>query len=438
MTIPSNEVQDAAEANEQAGEHSDVTMPHEESPFVAGRWRVSRPVAIVGFIGAAGLAILGVYVATRGERQAGASAGHDHSATISQEAGAVMLTDEQTRRIGVTYTTTTMSRLATEVRSVAQVAYDETRVKTIAPKLDGWVELLYVNITGQVVRQGDPLLAIYSPMVVSAEEELLLATQLGRDMATASPDARRGSADLADASRRRLLYWDIPSAEINRIEKTGEIQKTVVLRSPVSGVVVEKAVLSGQKVMAGDALFKVADLRVVWLEGEVFERDLAAVRLGQVVRAEFQALPGASRMGRITYIYATVDPDTRTARVRVELANRDLALKPGMYATIRIQGATAAATLNVPRSAVLATGERNLVFVRRADGMLEPRDVTVGIATDDRIQILTGLRAGETVVQSATFLIDAESNLGSALGGMGNMPGMDLTAPRTPPSPKHE
>ena len=398
----------------------------------------SRRLEQIGFAVVFIAAIVVVYFTRGGRQNVSAPAGHDHSAQAAKGSQPVTLSAGETRRIGVTYETAIVSPLATEVRSVAQVTYDETRVKTIAPKLDGWVDRLLVNITGQSVGQGDPLLAIYSPMVVAAEQELLLAAQLGKDMAAAAPDAKRGSADLRDAARRRLLYWDIPAAEIDRIERTGEIQKTVVLRSPVSGVVVEKAVLGGQKITAGDPLFKVADLSVVWIEGEVFERDLAAVRLGQVVRAEFQALPGQSRTGRITYIYPTVNPDTRTARLRVELPNRDLALKPGMYATIRIQGTTSTPMLNVSRSAVLTTGERNLIFVRRADGMLEPRDVTVGIPTDDRIQILTGLAAGEMVVKSATFLVDAESNLGSALGGMGDMPGMDMTAPRNAPSTKQK
>jgi len=424
MTMPSN-----------APEPADTG---DESVFASDRGPRSGRVGIVVFIGVLVVAILGVYFATRGDNEAAVQAGHGHSAALTQDGRPVMLTAEEARRIGVTYATATITPIETEVRTVAQVTYDETRLQTIAPKLDGWVDQLYVNITGQTVRQGDPLLAVYSPMVVSTEQELLLAAQLSKDMAAASADARRGSNDLRDAARKRLLYWDIAPAEIDRIERTGEVQKTLTLRSPVSGVVIEKSVLSGQKIMAGDVLFKVADLSVVWIEGEVFERDLPAARLGQVVRAEFQALPGESRTGRITYIYPTVNPDTRTARVRVALANRDFKLKPGMYATIRIQGATRTPTLSVPRSAVLTTGQRNLAFVRRADGMLEPRDVTVGIATDDRIQILAGLHDGETVVKSATFLVDAESNLGSALGGMGDMPGMDMTAPRSAPPPKHK
>jgi Cu(I)/Ag(I) efflux system membrane fusion protein len=200
----------------------------------------------------------------------------------------------------------------------------------------------------------------------------------------------------------------------------------------VNGFVVQKAILSGQRIMAGETVYQIVDLSTVWLDGEVFERDLPSVRLGREVVAEFSALPGGPRTGRITYVYPTIDLATRTARVRVTLPNPGLALKPGMYATFSFAAATEP-VLSVPRSAVLSTGKRNLVFVRRPDGMLAPLDVSLGIATDERIEILSGLALGDTVVSSATFLVDAESNLSSLLGGMGNMPGMDLTAPTTGP-----
>jgi Cu(I)/Ag(I) efflux system membrane fusion protein len=190
----------------------------------------------------------------------------------------------------------------------------------------------------------------------------------------------------------------------------------------------EKPVFAGQRIMPGDVAYRIADLSRVWLEGEVFERDLPAVRLGLPVSAEFTALPGAVRQGKVMYVYPTVNPETRTARIRVELANPDLALKPGMYATIRFSAPTDS-VLSVPRSAVLATGERNFVFVRSAGGQFVPHVVTLGAATDERVAILAGLRIGDTVVTSGTFLVDAESNLGSLMGGMGNMPGMDVTAP---------
>lgn len=438
MTLLSKETErDKEHGSERAAMPTVGEATNETSPFAPEQPRpIARRLGIVGFAAAVALAMAAVYLTTRNKAETTTPAAHVHGAPPANEMQAVMLTAGEAQRIGVTYASASLSPLAIDVRTVAQVTYDETRVKTIAPKLDGWVDQLYVNITGQAVRAGEPLLAIYSPMVVATEQELLLSAQLEKDMAAASPDARRGTADLRAAARRRLLYWDIAPDDIDRIERTGEVQKTVVLRSPVHGVVLERNVLSGQKIMAGDALFKVADLSVVWVEGEVFERDLAAVRLGQVVRSEFQALPGATRTGRITYIYPTVSTETRTVRVRVELANGDLALKPGMYATILIRGTDGTPVLNVPRSAVLSTGERALVFVRRDDGMLEPRNITVGLANDDRIQVLSGLRAGEIVVKSATFLVDAESNLGSALGGMGDMPGMDLTTPRTSPPPK--
>jgi Cu(I)/Ag(I) efflux system membrane fusion protein len=190
--------------------------------------------------------------------------------------------------------------------------------------------------------------------------------------------------------------------------------------------------------MAGDVLYKVADLTTVWVEGEVFEQDLASIRLGQAVQANFDALPGTHRTGRIAYIYPTVNPETRTARIRVVLSNGDLALKPGMYATIQISGATRGEVVTVPQSSVLSTGERSIVFVREGT-QLTPREVAVGATVGDRVEIRRGIKPGETVVASATFLVDAESNLGTALGGMGNMPGMDVTTPPKPlPGPRKE
>ncbi|HEX6051932.1 MAG TPA: efflux RND transporter periplasmic adaptor subunit [Gemmatimonadaceae bacterium] len=379
-------------------------------------------------------ALGGVYIATRdGGAATPAAAGHNHGATGGPDsAQPVSLTSDQARRIGITYAVATLGTLEREVRTVGQITYDETRVQTIAPKIDGWVERLYVNATGQPIAVGQALLAIYSPMLVTAQEELLLARRLQADVASGSGDAQRSAADLLAASRRRLAYWDIPASEIAAIERSGEVRKTLTLRSPAGGYVLDKNVIEGQRIMAGDALYRVADLTAVWVEGEVFEQDLANVRVGQVVHADFQALPGEHRMGRISYVYPTVNPDTRTARVRVVLPNRDLRLKPGMYATLRIAGAVRAGVLTIPRDAVLLTGERNIVFVREANGQLAPREVAVGVANDDRMEILRGLTAGETVVASATFLIDAESNLGKALGGMGDMPGMEVSGPPKP------
>lgn len=414
-----------------AAEQQEPASPFEEKPPT----RHSRVARIGAYAGVLLAALAVVYFATRGTSPQVARddehSGHGGAAGApsASTAQSVAVSPAEAQRIGVTYAVAARGPLSREVRTVGQVTYDETRVTAISPKVDGWVEQLYVSYTGQPVRRGQPLLSIYSPMLVTAQEELLLAKRLTGDLSRGAPDAMLGAQELLSSARRRLLYWDIPQGEVDRIEQTGTVRRTLTLVAPTSGFVVEKSVLAGQKIMAGDALYRVADLRIVWVEGEVFEQDLASVQVGLSVVATFEAFPGEQWLGRISYIYPTLDSETRTARVRVQLANADFRLKPGMYATFLVRGATRGDVLTVPRSAVLATGRRTLVFVKRADGMLEPREVAVGVATVDRVEIRQGLAPGEVVVASATFLLDAESNLRSALGGMGNMPGMDMSAP---------
>jgi membrane fusion protein, copper/silver efflux system len=391
----------------------------------------TRWVGLVAFVLLLVAAIAFAVLASR--RTVPPAAGdHQHgvAASPSDSARPVALTAAQARRIGVTFAPAVEGPLERAVRAVALVTYDERRVRAITTHLEGFVERLHADYTGQVVRAGQPLLSLYAPMAVSTQEELVLAHRLAQDVAHGTPEAVAAAQSAVDAARQRLRLWDVPQRTIDEVERTGIVQRTVTLHAPYSGYVLEKPVLLGQRVMPGDPLYKVADLSVVWLEGEIFERDLPALDVGMEATATFQALPGVERRGRIAYIYPTLNSETRTARVRVELTNGDLALKPGMYATLQFSGALARG-LSVPRSAVLATGERNLVFLKGRDGHLVPREIALGVTTDDRIQVLRGLSAGDTVVASATFLVDAESNLASQLGGMGNMPGMDLTAPDT-------
>ncbi|MEO8452370.1 MAG: efflux RND transporter periplasmic adaptor subunit [Gemmatimonadota bacterium] len=408
----------------------------EPSPFQSGRGRLrSRVITIAAFVVVLAGAVLVARTAIRRTDPGAAPTGHNHSAApAADSARSVMLSDADASRIGVTFATVDFGPLEREVRTVAIVGYDETRLSTVTVRVDGWVDKLFVNITGQAIRVGDPLFALYSPMLVSAQQELLLAVRLRHDVSAGTGDAVKGTDDLLESARRRLLYWEVPPDEVREIEERGEPRKALTFRSPVRGIVIEKLVTEGQRVMAGETVYRVADLATVWLEGEIYERDLGAVRVGLSVTAEFPALPGTTRTGRIAYVYPTLNPQTRTARVRVELANPKLELKPGMYATFRF-AAAARPVLSVPRSAVLGTGKRNLVFVRRPTGDLAPREVTLGTANDDRVEILAGLRAGETVVASATFLIDAESNLGSALGAMATMPGMSTTPPKAASKP---
>ena len=397
------------------------------------RWRGVALGAVVLAV-AAGVA----WWATRNTSDPAAAAGHAHGAgAAGGTSGPVMLDSAQAARIGVSYAQAERGVIEQEIRSVGQVTYDETLVRTVSLKFDGWVERLFVDFTGREVRAGEPLLTTYSPMLASAEEELVLARRLLRDVGHADSATRDGAERLLAGARARLRNWDVPAEEIARAEASGESRRALDIRAPYDGVVVEKLVFEGQRVMAGDPLLRLVDLRRVWVEAEVFEQDLALVRLGQRVTVELEAFPGRPRSGPIVFLQPAVDPRTRTMRVRIALDNSDRQLRPGMYATIRLRAAATGAVVLVPRSAVLSTGRRDLVFVRTADGILEPREVVRGLASDDRVEIRSGLAAGEWVVASATFLVDAESNLGSALGGMAGMPGMDMPAPpkAAPPAP---
>jgi Cu(I)/Ag(I) efflux system membrane fusion protein len=297
------------------------------------------------------------------------------------------------------------------------------------------VERLYVDFTGAPVRRGQPLLEVYSPMLVAAQEELLLARRLADQTAGTGAEAGLNAAELLESARRRLRYLDVPAAEIARIERSGTPRRTVTLYSPASGVVLEKSVVAGMRIMPGMELYRIADVSRVWVEGEVFEKDLGLVRPGQHAAITFSAYPGEAFEGRVTYLYPTVSVEARTGRVRIEMANAGLRLKPGMYAQVLLHPTDPRTALVVPRSAVHQTGERSMVFVRAADGSLLPREVRVGIASGNDVEILAGLTAGETVVSSASFLIDAESNMGASTAAM---QGMDMgpqpaAAPSSPP-----
>lgn len=388
-------------------------------------------------LGAAVLAAAGAvaWFATRSATTDREVAGHDHGAgTPVGTASPVMLDSAQSARIGVTFAVAERGPIVQELRSVGQVVLDETRVRTVSLKFDGWVERLFVDYTGRDVRAGEPLLVTYSPLLASAEDELVLASQLVRDVQEADSATRASAVRLLEGARARLRNWGVPEGEIARAEATRASRRTLEIRAPYDGVVLEKLVTEGQRVMAGEPLLRLADLRRVWVEAEVFEQDLSLVRRGQRVDVDLAAFPGRTRTGPVVFLQPTVDPQTRTLRVRVELENADGQLRPGMYATIRVRAAATGAVVHVPRTALLSTGQRDIVYVRMDDGMLVPREVLRGVASDDRVEIRSGLAAGETVVASATFLVDAESNLGSALGAMAGMPGMEMPMPMPRPA----
>ncbi len=333
----------------------------------------------------------------------------------------VHLTKEQERALGVAYTTARTETLTRTIRTVGEVKAPEPNLANITPKIEGFVERLFVASSGESVRRGQPVLSLYSPQLVAAQEELLTARRLADRVDSTAPEAWRSAQAMLEAARRRLVYWDITAEQIARIEETGQVTKTLTLVAPVTGIVLEKLVIEGQQVTPGMLLYRMADLSSVWVEGDLFEQDIQFVRVGAQAHIEVAAYPGEHLMGKVSFVYPTIDQPSRTNRVRITVRNRDLRLKPGMFATIYVDVTVGDKLLTVPMEAVIVTGERNLVFVRDTAGMLGPRDVVLGARAGDRVVILAGLSKGEEIVASANFLVDAESRLGSTGG---SMPGM--------------
>jgi multidrug efflux pump subunit AcrA (membrane-fusion protein) len=354
--------------------------------------------------------------------------------------GSVRLTADQIRGFGVTFGSVERRMITDEIRAVGIVNFDETRLSGVTTKFGGYVERLHVDFTGRAVRAGEPLVEIYSPELVVAQEELLLAARLQSALEGSSvPGVPAGTSDVVGAARRKLRLWDISDAQIDRVLASGEAQRTLTLYSPVGGVVIEKNILAGEAVTAGQPLYRIADLGEVWVEAELREADAALVEQGDAATVELSALPGRPIRGRIEYVYPTLQAEARSLKVRVAVPNGDRRLKPGMYATVRI-AAPARQALTVPLPAVLNTGERRLVFVDLGGGRIAPQEVEVGRAGAVYIEILAGLEPGQRVVTSAQYLLDSESNLAetmrsmigmmntSDMGAMDGMEGMDMGA----------
>lgn len=307
--------------------------------------------------------------------------------------------------------------LVRDVRAVGIVRYDETRLADVNLKLDGWVKTLHVDSTGQPVRRGQPLLDVYSPELLASQNEFLLALATRESMQQSQvADARANAERLVQSARQRLLLWDLPPEELEDLERTRKADGTVTFRSPVSGFVIEKPVVSGMRVMPGQTLYKVADLSTVWVEADIHETDAAAVTVGTTAVVTLDAWPGESLTGKAVSIYPFVEEQTRTIRVRLAFANRRLRLKPGMYANVALTTASGSG-LMIPADALLDSGREQLVFVAEGDGHYQPRPVEAGRRFDDRVEILSGLAEGEEVAAGAAFFLDSESQLRAAAGG---------------------
>ena len=336
--------------------------------------------------------------------------------------GSISISVDKVQKLGVKSEAAALRELNRTLRVTGRVEIDERRTYTIAPKFEGWVELLHVNTTGQAVTKGQPLFDVYSPELVSAQREYTLAVQGLTALKEADDDAKQSMQQLADASAARLKNWDIADARL-----TGN---RITFHAPVSGIVLEKKAVQGMRFMPGEMLYQIADLSSVWVIAEVPERDIGQVQPGARTQVTADAYPERSFDGRVAFIYPTLNSATRTVQVRIEIANPKALLKPAMFANAQIAVGKADKVLTVPTSAVIDSGTRQVVLVRLAEGRFEPRAVTLGSSSDNHVEVLSGIAEGEQVVTAANFLIDAESNLKAALSGLGGQ-----TAPAQPKQP---
>ena len=333
--------------------------------------------------------------------------------------GQVQLSAARQQLIGVRTEEAAHRTLDRTIRAVGVLAYDETRVAEVHTKIAGWVERVYVDFVGKPVRRGQPLLTVYSPELVATQKEYLLALEAQRRLGSSEfAETRSGAESLLASAGERLRLWDITDAQIAELERTREARRTMTIYSPVSGVILERNTFTGQYLTPETATVKVADLSTVWAVGEIFEYEMAAVKLRQTVNVEFPYGQSSRAVtGRVAFIYPDVDPTTRRGKMRVEFPNPGLALKPGSYVTLTVNVPSGMA-LAVSRDAVIDTGTKQYVILAKEGGFFEPREVKVGPAVDRYYPVESGLSHGDRVVTSAQFLIDSETNLQSAMKAM--------------------
>jgi membrane fusion protein, copper/silver efflux system len=328
------------------------------------------------------------------------------------ESSGVPIDRREAARLGITFARAAERPVASSVRAVGMLKFAEPRLVYVNARVSGWAEKLYADYVGKRVAVGEPLLALYSPELVSAQQEYLLASRLHDDT-------------LAASAKQRLALWSIPEDQVDSLAARGTVTRTLLLRAPRSGEIVEKNVIEGQAVQAGTNLFLIADPSVLWADLAIFEQDARAVRVGTLTTTTVDALPGRTYQGHVTFISPQLDQKTRTLTARVEIDNSSRELRPGMYATAQLASAGRRA-VSVPLEAVLPTGTKDLVFVNRGDGRFVPREVRVGVRGDSLVEIVEGLKPGDEVVASATFLLDSESNLAAAIQGIMLQMGMGL------------
>jgi RND family efflux transporter MFP subunit len=351
-------------------------------------------------------------------------------ADASMAPGTIRITDERQQLIGVKFANAEWDEGTQAIRTVGSVTYDETRVTHVHPRIEGWAEKVFVDFTGDFVRKGAPMLTIYSPEMLASQQELLLAARARQQMA-ANPlaSAAQGGDSLFEAAKRRLELWDLSAEQIDRVLKTGQPVRSITLNAPASGYVLQRNVFPNQKVTPESDLYTLADLSRVWILADIFESDIARVKMGAPAHLTFPS--GAAPLeAKVSYVQPQVDSATRTLKVRLEAANPGVRLKPDMFVNVEFN-LPGTRRLVVPAEAVLDTGDRQTVFVDLGNGYLEPRAVVSGERVGDRIVIRSGLSGGERIVASGTFLVDSESQLKAAASAMGAPKAGDTAQPAT-------
>ncbi|MFN0087155.1 MAG: efflux RND transporter periplasmic adaptor subunit [Blastocatellia bacterium] len=338
--------------------------------------------------------------------------------------GTIQISPEKQQLIGVRYGTAEFKIIRRTLRAVGRLTWDETQIVRIHPRIEGWIEKVFVDFIGKQVGKGQPLISIYSPELWQTQQEYLLALK-GRDELANSPfrEAVASSASLLEAARKRLELWDIDMDQLEHLEHTGKPFKALTLYAPSNGFVLTRNAFVKQRVTPETELYTIADLSTIWVMADIYEYEAPEIKIGQPATVTLSYFPGRPYRGKVTYINPQLDNATRTLKVRVEIANPDFALKPDMFVNVEL-GISYGRQIVVPQEAVLDSGAEQMVFVAHEGGYFEPRKVRLGANADHEFIVLDGLKAGERIVTSANFLIDSESKLKAAAGGMG-MPGMN-------------
>ncbi len=332
-----------------------------------------------------------------------------------EEAPSIEISEEAQKMIGVKTVDVTARPFQQIIRTVGRVDYDEKRLATVNTKIEGWIEKLYVDYTGRYVSKGEPLAEIYSPELIATQQEYLNVLRWSKNEKDAPGTdigrmLSRDSESLLDAARQRLMLWDITEKQIKKIEDSGRPLRTLTVYSPVSGYVVQKMALQGMRVMPGEKLFDLADLSFVWILSDIYEHELPLIKTGQSARISLSYFPGREFVSKVDYVYPTLSAETRTTKVRFTVPNPGTVLKPQMFTNVEVK-VDLGKRLSIPDDAVIDTGLRQIVYVDRGEGYFEPREVRLGTRAGGVREVLEGLKEGERVASSATFLIDSEAKL---------------------------